>query len=219
MNILGINFFFHDSSACLVANGVLVSAIEEERLTRHKYDGGPYASMIKILEYTDQIDFLVVAHTQNLEYTAGKVDFSGDDVYTGLARKLGLIKRTGLQYWSAQRLQNITVTYTAGYSDTEVTAEDIPADLKFVSARIAGRLFTASASLSTQQSTGEVSTNIADNTTDSKFQLVKSERLGDYQAEYESVLDQMNQEVLTDADKGILNKYKKQFFTSASILD
>ena len=29
----------------------------------------------------------------------------------------------------------------------------------------------------------------------------------------------MNQEVLTDADKGILNKYKKQFFTSASILD
>ena len=49
--------------------------------------------MIKILEYTDQIDFLVVAHTQNLEYTAGKVDFSGDDVYTGLARKLGLTQR------------------------------------------------------------------------------------------------------------------------------
>jgi hypothetical protein len=143
----------------------------------------------------------------------------GNDEDFVVYKKLGLIKRTGLQYWSAQRLQNIVVTYTAGYSDTEVTAEDIPADLKFVSARIAGRLFTASASLSTQQSTGEVSTNIADNTTDSKFQLVKSERLGDYQAEYESVLDQMNQEVLTDADKGILNKYKKQFFTSASILD
>ena len=83
----------HNGGVCLLKDGEVVFAIEEERLTRHKYDGGPYASMIKILEYTDQIDFLVVAHTQNLEYTAGKVDFSGDDVYTGLARKLGLIKR------------------------------------------------------------------------------------------------------------------------------
>ena len=77
----------------------------------------------------------------------------------------------------------------------------------------------ASAALSTQQSTGTVSTNIADNTTDSQFQLVKSERLGDYQAEYESVLDQMNQEVLNASDKQILSKYKKQYFTSAGLLD
>jgi len=133
--------------------------------------------------------------------------------------ELGLIRRTGLQYWSAQKLRNITVTYTAGYSDSESSAEDIPKDIKFVSARVAGRLFMASAALSTQQSTGTVSTNIADNTTDSQFQLVKSERLGDYQAEYESVLDQMNQEVLNASDKQILSKYKKQYFTSASILD
>lgn len=132
---------------------------------------------------------------------------------------LGLIRRTGLQYWSAQRLQNITVTYTAGYSDTEASAEDIPKDIKFVSARVAGRLFIASASLSTQQSTGEISTNIGDNTTDSQFQMVKSERIGDYQAEYESVLDQMHQEVLTPSDKQILSKYKKQYFTSAGLLD
>jgi len=49
--------------------------------------------MIKILEYTDKLDYLVVAHTQSLDATAGKVDFTGDDVYTGLARKLGLIDR------------------------------------------------------------------------------------------------------------------------------
>ena len=47
--------------------------------------------MIKILEYTDKLDFLVVAHTQKLKETAGKIDYSGDDMYTGLARKLGLI--------------------------------------------------------------------------------------------------------------------------------
>ena len=83
----------HNAGVCLLKDGEIVFAIEEERLTRQKYDGGPYASMVKILEYTDKLDWLVIAHTQNLQATAGKVDFSGDDVYTGLARKLGLISR------------------------------------------------------------------------------------------------------------------------------
>ena len=83
----------HNSGVCLLKDGKVVFSIEEERLSRHKYDGGPYASMVKILEYTDKLDYLVVAHTQSLDETAGKVDFTGDDVYTGLARKLGLIDR------------------------------------------------------------------------------------------------------------------------------
>lgn len=83
----------HNASVCLLKNGEIVFSIEEERLSRHKYDGGPYAAMLKILDYTDKLDYLVVAHTQKLKETAGRVDFSGDDVYTGLARKLGLIRR------------------------------------------------------------------------------------------------------------------------------
>jgi carbamoyltransferase len=83
----------HNSGVCLLKDGKIVFSIEEERLTRHKYDGGPYASMVKILEYTDKIDYLVIAHTQKLSDTAGRVDYTGDDVYTGLARKLGLIDR------------------------------------------------------------------------------------------------------------------------------
>lgn len=82
----------HNAAVCLLKNGEIVFSIEEERLSRHKYDGGPYACMTKILEYTNKIDYLVIAHTQPLE-TAGHVDFTGDDVYTGLARKLGLIDR------------------------------------------------------------------------------------------------------------------------------
>ena len=39
MNILGINFG-HDSSACLIQNGVLKVAIEEEKLSRHKSELG-----------------------------------------------------------------------------------------------------------------------------------------------------------------------------------
>ena len=83
----------HNAGVCLLKNGEIVFSIEEERLSRTKYDGGPYAGIVKILDYTDKLDYLVVAHTQSLHETAGKVDFSGDDVYTGLARKLGLIDR------------------------------------------------------------------------------------------------------------------------------
>jgi carbamoyltransferase len=83
----------HNAGVCLFKDGEIVFSIEEERLTRQKYDGGPLASMVKILEYTDKLDYLVVAHTQKLTDTAARIDFSGDDIYTGLARKLGLISR------------------------------------------------------------------------------------------------------------------------------
>ena len=38
MNILGISAFYHDSAACLVQDGKLVSAAQEERFTRKKHD-------------------------------------------------------------------------------------------------------------------------------------------------------------------------------------
>jgi len=82
----------HNSGICLLKDGEMVLSIEEERLSRHKYDGGPIASMVKILEYTDKLDYLVIAHTQPLG-DSGKIDFTGDDLYTGIARKLGLIDR------------------------------------------------------------------------------------------------------------------------------
>ena len=83
----------HNAGICLLKDGKIVFAIEEERFSRHKYDGGPLACMVKILEYTDKLDYLVIAHTQSLKETAGRIDFSGEDIYTGLARKLGLIDR------------------------------------------------------------------------------------------------------------------------------
>lgn len=38
MNILGISAFYHDSAACLVVDGEIVSAAQEERFTRKKHD-------------------------------------------------------------------------------------------------------------------------------------------------------------------------------------
>jgi len=38
MNILGVSAFYHDSAACLVRDGEIVSAAQEERFTRKKHD-------------------------------------------------------------------------------------------------------------------------------------------------------------------------------------
>lgn len=80
----------HNAGVCLLKDGEIVFSIEEERLSRMKYDGAPFAAMVKVLEYTDRLDYIAVAHTQPLKEMQG-VDFSGDDPYTALARKLRLI--------------------------------------------------------------------------------------------------------------------------------
>src|SRR5262245_13004003 len=38
MNILGISAYYHDSAACLVRDGDIVAAAQEERFTRKKHD-------------------------------------------------------------------------------------------------------------------------------------------------------------------------------------
>jgi len=38
MSILGISAFYHDSAACLVQDGKIIAAAQEERFTRKKHD-------------------------------------------------------------------------------------------------------------------------------------------------------------------------------------
>ncbi len=40
MRILGLSAYYHDSAACLVEDGVIVAAAQEERFTRKKHDAG-----------------------------------------------------------------------------------------------------------------------------------------------------------------------------------
>lgn len=93
--ILGISRG-HNAGVCLLKDGEIVFSLEEERLSRQKYDGAPLAGMSKVLEYTDKVDYIIASHTQPMrgkDGVGGRLEFSGDDVYTGLARKLGLIDR------------------------------------------------------------------------------------------------------------------------------
>tara|TARA_B100001250_G_scaffold314622_1_gene276836 strand:+ start:4650 stop:6473 length:1824 start_codon:yes stop_codon:yes gene_type:complete len=85
----------HNGGCCLLKDGKIEFAIEEERFTRHKYDSAPLYCMMKIKEHigNDILSSLVVAHTQPLHESSGKLEYSNEDVYTGWARKLGLIDR------------------------------------------------------------------------------------------------------------------------------
>ena len=38
MNILGISAYYHDSAACLLRNGQVLAAAQEERFSRVKHD-------------------------------------------------------------------------------------------------------------------------------------------------------------------------------------
>jgi carbamoyltransferase len=48
MNILGISAFYHDSAACLVRDGEIIAAAQEERFTRKKHD---FSFPEKAIEY------------------------------------------------------------------------------------------------------------------------------------------------------------------------
>lgn len=82
----------HNGGVCLLKDGELVFAIEEERLSRRKYDGAPLASMLEIKKYTNKLDFLVVGHTQLMDRDCSRLEYSYEHIYVGLARKLGLIR-------------------------------------------------------------------------------------------------------------------------------
>ena len=64
MNILGISAFYHDSAASLIIDGIVVSAIQEERITRIKHDASfPSCAIKKILKDNlislNELDYIV----------------------------------------------------------------------------------------------------------------------------------------------------------------
>lgn len=64
MNVLGLSFYYHDSSAALVQDGVLVAAAEEERFSRRKHDSGFPGLAIDFVLKTggitlEQVDYVV----------------------------------------------------------------------------------------------------------------------------------------------------------------
>lgn len=81
-NILGINPG-HNGSVALVVDGELVYYIEEERLSRMKYDGNPFRGILEILNKW-HVDEIVIVGTSPEQI---RLPWTGEDPYTALVRK------------------------------------------------------------------------------------------------------------------------------------
>lgn len=74
----------HNGATALYEDSKLIFYIEEDRLSRMKYDGNPFLGMEKAFEYTDHIDFLILCGTRN---AFGKMPWTSEDPYTCYLRK------------------------------------------------------------------------------------------------------------------------------------
>lgn len=93
-NILGVNPG-HNGSAALLVDGELVYYVEEERLSRSKYDGNPFRGILDILSKW-HVDEIVLGGTSP-EYC--KLPWTGEDPYSALVRKFNPnVKVTNLGY-------------------------------------------------------------------------------------------------------------------------
>ena len=73
MNILGLNVFHADTSACIIINGEIISAVEEERFTRIKhFSGFPKNSIDFCLSESnlslEDIDYITVNYNKNYNF-------------------------------------------------------------------------------------------------------------------------------------------------------
>ena len=51
-SILGISAFYHDSAACIIQDGEIIAAAQEERFTRKKHDSNyPKNAISFVLNY------------------------------------------------------------------------------------------------------------------------------------------------------------------------
>jgi len=103
MIILGLNIIYHDSTACIVKDGKLVVALEEERLNRQKHtDIFPTRAITRCLEdagvKAEDIDHIAVSYQPGLDRTK-KIVYG-----MGLGRNIWpFLQHDALNNWRKQR--------------------------------------------------------------------------------------------------------------------
>ena len=75
----------HNASTTLMIDGKIIFYLEEERLSRRKYDGSPLLGLLKVFDFVDHIDHLIICHTHR---HGPELDWTGEDLYQGFVRKL-----------------------------------------------------------------------------------------------------------------------------------
>lgn len=85
-NIMAINPG-HNGSMAFLVDGKLERYIEEERISRSKYDGNPYRAMIQVLEEYHVDEFIIGGTGETKDYKEHKIPWTGESSWAALVRK------------------------------------------------------------------------------------------------------------------------------------
>lgn len=85
-NIMAINPG-HNGSMAFLIDGKLERYVEEERVSRSKYDGNPYKAMIQVLEKYHIDEFLIGGTGSTDDYEEHKIPWTGENSWAALVRK------------------------------------------------------------------------------------------------------------------------------------
>ena len=103
MEILGISAFYHDSAACLLRDGAIVAAAQEERFTRKKHDAGFPAHAIRYCLREGGIGARELAHVAFYDKPILKFDRLLE-TYMAFAPRGFQSFRTAMPVWLREKL-------------------------------------------------------------------------------------------------------------------
>lgn len=107
----------HNGATALYKDSELIYYIEEDRLSRAKYDGNPFLGLEKAFEYTDAINFLIICTTSNA--LIPEMPWTVEDPYTCYVRK----KQPGHKFQTVKLGDDhhlthaATAFYNSGFTD------------------------------------------------------------------------------------------------------
>lgn len=130
MKVLGINRG-HNSSVCLLDDGEVVFHIENERLSRIKYDFFPWNLLEEVQHYTDDLDF--IAYVGMSQQYACEL-WTQKDAYTEyLVRKKNFAKAEIHDYWEYHHKMHATCAfYNSGFDEALIIVIDgMGSDVKY----------------------------------------------------------------------------------------
>ncbi len=118
----------------------------------------------------------------------------------------GFLVKTGKSRWSDARMQNVVVTYAAGF-------QTMPDTIRYTSARAVARLINSTLQLSSLQPKAEITSHKSDDTNnDGNFYSVQSESVGDLSLSYGEPMGTSLGPALSAFDITTLMPYKRIFF-------
>jgi len=113
MNILGINPF-HNGSVCVLSDGKILEYIEEERLTRKKYDELPFKSILYMLKKYE-IDYVVIA---GLNHRRATSTYFIEEVTESFIKKFNFNPKNIFRFDDYHHLAHISSAfYNSGFTE------------------------------------------------------------------------------------------------------